>query len=182
MDFEKIRKEVTKEEFINSQLTIGDGCPGMYGYYEYCSDSDSCAECWRKVIEENNIKFKDDKTEEYKVIDALKVISKYCEEKSCPLCEFGVDGGNDCIISYKLTSDCPCYWDIKPIEDKIKPMATIYLVEHIEGRKQYTFISDETLSVGDMVVCDTKFGHSYGRVVDIKQMADDGNKKCWKVK
>ena len=29
MDFEKIRKEVTKEEFINSQLTIGDGCPGM---------------------------------------------------------------------------------------------------------------------------------------------------------
>ena len=182
MDFEKIRKEFTKEEFLNNSPIVVTDCPSDYGYDDsfYCGIK--CRDCWEKVINANNVKFKEDKTKEQKVVNAIKVISKYCEGRSCHLCEFGIDDGNDCIISAKLTSDCPCYWDVKSIEDKIKPVTTIYLVEHTEGRKQYTFISDETLSIGDMVVCDTKFGHSYGKVVDIKQMADDENKKCWKVK
>ena len=181
MDFEKIIKEFTKEEFLNNSPIVVTDCPSDYGYDNSCYYGINCRDCWERVINANNVKFKDDKTEEYKVIDALKVISKYCEGKGCPLCEFGVDGGNDCIISDKLMSNCPCYWDVKSIEGKIKPVTT-YLVEHTKGGKQYTFISDETLSVGDMVVCDTKFGNSYGKVVDIKQMADDENKKCWKVK
>nr|WP_321026468.1 hypothetical protein [Clostridium neonatale] len=185
MNLKKIRESMTKEEFLDSQLTTGDGCPGMYGYKEYCSNSTSCKECWRKAIEENNIKFKDDteqlKSEEGRVVKALELIKNYCEGRICEDCKFDCNGYR-CLIIKCIDHINPSLFEISKLKEAINPISIIYLVEHTEGRKQYTFISDETLSIGDMVVCDTKFGHSYGRVVDIKQMADDGNKKCWKVK
>ncbi len=42
----------------------------------------------------------------------------------------------------------------------------LYEVEHQEGGKRYLFRSDLDHTLDDMVVCETKFGKSYGKMVD----------------
>lgn len=185
MDFEKIKQTMTKEEFLNDdKLTSYSGCPNEHGLKNEnnCFDCDgNCRECWKKAIENNNVKFKDDNTKEKKVIEALKVITNYCKGEFCPGCKFNT-GNSTCIIADKLQCYVPHLWDIKLIEDMIKPKVTIYKVEHREGEQRYSFVSDEKLSLEDMVVCDTCKGKSYGKVVAICKDIDDGYKKCWKVK
>lgn len=41
----------------------------------------------------------------------------------------------------------------------------VYGVEHRVDGKVYDFLSDNSLEVGDFVVCNTKYGQSYGKVV-----------------
>lgn len=41
----------------------------------------------------------------------------------------------------------------------------VYGVEHRIDGKVYDFLSDNSLEVGDFVVCNTKYGQSYGKVV-----------------
>lgn len=55
-----------------------------------------------------------------------------------------------------------------------KKTYTLYEVEHQEGGKRYLFRSLLKRNVGEMVVCDTKFGRSYGQVVEkkIKELTD----------
>ena len=186
MDFEEIKQTMTKEEFLNDdKLTSYSGCPNEHGLKNEnnCFDCDGdCQECWEKAIEKNNVKFKGDKIEEQKVIEALKAVSGYCVGKDCSFCKFGIYGGTDCIISKELTNGCPSYWDIKPIEDIIKPKVTIYKVEHREGQQCYDFTADKELPIGAIVVCDTKHGKSYGRIIATRKDIDDGYKKCWEVK
>ncbi|NFG58161.1 hypothetical protein FC778_05325 [Clostridium botulinum] len=62
MDIEKLRKEMTREEFLNDiNLTNTEGCPNEYKLKEYesckCKDI-TCKECWRNAVKD--IKFKDD--------------------------------------------------------------------------------------------------------------------------
>ena len=42
----------------------------------------------------------------------------------------------------------------------------LYEVEHQEGGKRYLFRSMLGLKIGKIVVCDTRFGKTYGRIVD----------------
>lgn len=70
------------------------------------------------------------------------------------------------------------------LEEKRTP-TVIYNVEHSEGGKLYSFLSDDKLEVGDFVVCNTSMGRSYGRV---KSIATEDKteeelkkyKKCWR--
>ncbi|NFO31457.1 hypothetical protein FDB41_15095 [Clostridium botulinum] len=60
MDIEKLRKEMTREEFLNDRsLTNNEGCPNEYELKEYepCKGI-MCKECWRNAVKD--IKFKDD--------------------------------------------------------------------------------------------------------------------------
>ncbi|KIL06932.1 hypothetical protein SR42_15320 [Clostridium botulinum] len=60
MDIEKLRKEMTREEFLNDRsLTNNEGCPNEYELKEYepCKGI-TCKECWRNAVKD--IKFKDD--------------------------------------------------------------------------------------------------------------------------
>lgn len=184
MNFEKIKQTMTREEFLENEAGACS-CPEKFGFknkYEHNCTEISCKECWTKIINENNIKFKGDATEEQKVIDALKVVQNYCNGKAC--CDCGLYSANNkgCNIRRSLKSAAPAGWEIKELENAIKPQVVIYKVEHSKGGKQYTFITDEDLPIGTMVICDTKYGQSYGKIVDIFKGVDDGNKKCWMAK
>lgn len=68
-----------------------------------------------------------------------------------------------------------------------KKLEQVYFVEHKQGGEQYSFLSDENLAVGDLVICDTKYGRTYGRVRDVKTLELSQEtilayKKCWKPK
>jgi hypothetical protein len=120
------------------------------------------------------------KIEEKKVIEALKVVQNYCNDKVlCIGCKFDLFG--DCTVA-KYAKGIPVKFNINKLENLIKPKVVIYKVEHSKGGKQYTFIADEDLPIGTMVICDTKYGQSYGKIVDIFKGVDDGNKKCWRIK
>lgn len=54
--------------------------------------------------------------------------------------------------------------DYKLVQQKKKYQ--LYEVEHQEGGKRYLFRSDLDHTLDDMVVCETKFGKSYGKMVD----------------
>ena len=179
MNFEKIKQTMTKEEFL--EVKTGDcGCPSSFGLKnknegECCYIT--CKDCWSEAINSNGVIFKGDNLEEQNVIDALKVIKNYCDDKElCIGCKFNVFG--KCMMNL----NCPTSWNIKKLEDLIKSKVAIYKVEHSKGGKQYTFVSDEYLPIGIMVICDTKYGQSYGKIVDMFRGVDDGNKKCWRIK
>lgn len=181
MDFEKITQVMTKEEFLNDRkLTNRSGCPNNYGLKNVKSCGDvPCKDCWKQAIEKGNVKFKSDKSKEQNVIDALNVIRNYCRKKVCEKCDFG--GNNNCTISKFLgDSWSPVGWEIEEIENSIKSKIVIYKVEHSKNGKRYTFISDEDLPVGTIVICNTKYGQTYGKIVDKFKGVDDGNKKCWR--
>lgn len=80
MDIEKLRKEMTREEFLNdTNLTNTEGCPNEYELKEYesCTCKDiTCKECWRNAVKD--IKFKDDievkkLSKELNIIEAMKM-------------------------------------------------------------------------------------------------------------
>ncbi|MBY6932119.1 hypothetical protein [Clostridium botulinum] len=187
MDFENIRKTMTKEEFLdNKKLTNRSGCPSMYKLKDFKRKKiciDECRECWKLAIEKGNIKFKDDKTEELNVINALKVVQNYCEHKqSCQECTFGVKEGI-CEISESLGYGwSPNRYKPERLENLLKPKVNIYEVEHSKNGKLYDFVSDEELSISDMVYCNTRYGHTYGKIIEIRKGTDEGYKKCWEVK
>ncbi|APH20880.1 TPA: hypothetical protein ACXDAY_002191 [Clostridium botulinum] len=61
----------------------------------------------------------------------------------------------------------------------------IYYIEHKPNEKQYKFRSNERLDINDFVICDTKFGRVYGKVVSYEEMEltnaeSEQYKKCWK--
>ncbi|NFE85320.1 hypothetical protein FC754_14475 [Clostridium botulinum] len=64
MDIEKLRKEMTREEFLKYERENNEQCPSDFGLKDiYCSEKDcifnfECEKCWEKSAE--NIKFKDD--------------------------------------------------------------------------------------------------------------------------
>ncbi len=64
MDIEKLRKEMTREEFLKYERENNEQCPSDFGLKDiYCSEKDcifnfECEKCWEKSVE--NIKFKDD--------------------------------------------------------------------------------------------------------------------------
>jgi hypothetical protein len=183
MKFKKIIKTMTKEEFLNNKrLTNHEGCPCIYGLKDVEScEGVTCKECWQLAIEKGNVRFKDDTTNEQKVIDALKVVQDYCFGKDCKECAF--DWPITCKIADSLGSSwAPSGFKLEILEDSIKPQILIYKVEHSKGGKQYTFVADEDLPIGTMVICDTKYGQSYGKIVDAFKGVDDGNKKCWRAK
>lgn len=188
MKFKKITKTMTKEEFLNNEDLINrEGCPNEYGLIinkgksGSCLTRTSCKECWEYAIEKGNVKFKDDEPKEQKVIDALKVVQNYCLSKNCNECAFNKPSA--CEITDSLGSEwSPSGFELKILENSIKPQVIIYKVEHSKGGKQYTFIADEDLPIGTMVICDTKYGQSYGKIVDTFKGVDDGNKKCWRIK
>ncbi|NFI57000.1 hypothetical protein FDA48_11710 [Clostridium botulinum] len=73
MDIEKLRKEMTREEFLNDRsLTNNKGCPNEYGLkkYEPCTGI-TCKECWKNAVK--NIKFKDD-MEDKKLSKELNIL------------------------------------------------------------------------------------------------------------
>lgn len=182
MKFKKITKTMTKEEFFEKEVGYC-GCPDKFNFKnEYIEDCScvTCEDCWLKAIEKNNIKFKNDDPDEQKVIDALKVVKDFCNDKElCIGCKFDLFG--ECQIT-KTLDHVPSFFEIAELEKKIKPQVIIYKVEHSKGGKQYTFIADEDLPIGTMVICDTKYGQSYGKIVDTFKGVDDGNKKCWRIK
>ncbi|MBN3367066.1 hypothetical protein EXM90_18905 [Clostridium botulinum] len=66
-----------------------------------------------------------------------------------------------------------------------KKSFTIYYIEHKPNEKQYKFISNERLNINDFVICDTKFGRAYGKVVSyeeemLTEKESTQLKKCWK--
>ncbi|EKS4345069.1 hypothetical protein QB607_003073 [Clostridium botulinum] len=79
---------------------------------------------------------------------------------------------------------------------EFKKSFTFYFVEHKQDGNQYKFRSDDKLTKGDFVICDTKFGKTYGKVIKIKlieishanfealQVFEEdykqNYKKCWK--
>jgi hypothetical protein len=183
MIFKNITQKMTKEEFFEKE--VGHcGCPDKFNfkneYIENCSNV-TCEECWLKAIEKNNIKFKDDEPEEQKVIDALEIVQDYCLSKeNCKECAFSEP--NACKIADRLGSEwSPSGFELEELENSIKPKVVIYKVEHSKGGKRYTFISDETLPIGSMVCCDTKYGQTYGKIVSWDMGIDNGNKKCWRI-
>ena len=183
MDFEKIKQLMTKEEFLENEAGACS-CPEKFGFknkYEHDCIGISCKDCWIKIINENNIKFKGDATEEQRVIDALKVVQNYCNDKElCLGCKFELFG--DCQVRRTLEGHVPSFFEIENLENLIKPEVVIYKVEHSKGGKQYTFVADEDLPIRTMVYCDTKYGQTYGKIVDWFKGVDDGNKKCWRAK
>lgn len=182
MKFKKITQTMTRKEFLENEAGACS-CPEKFGFkneYEHNCSGINCEECWTKIINENNIKFKNDKTEEENVIDALKVVKDFCNDKElCIGCKFDLFG--ECQIT-KTLDHVPSFFEIAELEKIIKPQVIIYKVEHSKGGKQYTFIADEDLPIGTMVICDTKYGQSYGKIVDAFKGVDDGNKKCWRIK
>lgn len=117
---------------------------------------------------------------EQKIVDILQTVKDFCSKTRCTRCEFYND--NECSIMKSLNSNSPDGWSIKKLENSIKPQVVIYKVEHSKGGKQYTFVADEDLPIGTMVICDTKYGQTYGKIVDWFKGVDDGNKKCWRAK
>ena len=73
---------------------------------------------------------------------------------------------------------------LKVAKDKLENLdkVNIYGVEHAQGGKLYDFISDEELSIGDFVVCDTCMGKSYGVVKKIEKGVNNNHKKCKKLR
>lgn len=66
-----------------------------------------------------------------------------------------------------------------------KKSFTIYYIEHKPNEKQYKFRSNERLNINDFVICDTKFGKTYGKVcsyeeVMLTEKESEQYKKCWK--
>ncbi|HDK7194889.1 TPA: hypothetical protein PTV74_003196 [Clostridium botulinum] len=66
-----------------------------------------------------------------------------------------------------------------------KKSFTIYYIEHKPNENQYKFISNERLNINDFVICDTKFGKVYGKVVsyevmELTNVESEQYKKCWK--
>lgn len=184
MKFKKITQTMTRKEFLENEAGACS-CPEKFGFkneYEHNCSGINCEECWTKIINENNIKFKNDKTEEENVIDALKVVKNYCDEKHCDKCDFGKNVSVCTISTFLGDGWTPAGWEIEELENAIKPQVVIYKVEHSKGGKQYTFIADEDLPIGTMVICDTKYGQTYGKIVDWFKGVDDGNKKCWRIK
>ncbi|NFH00728.1 hypothetical protein FC831_10455 [Clostridium botulinum] len=189
MDFEKIKKEMTKEEFLNyDELGEDSGCPEDYGLIKPlgCLEYKSCRDCWEETIEEGNVKFKGDidmenKTDnckEKQVIEALELVSNFCKDINCSECKFQKDF---CKIK-EFTSNIPMYYKIRELKNIIEEPITIYKVEHIKGGKLYDFVSSEKLKENDMVCCDTKLGETYGKVIKIIKDKDNNYKQCWKVK
>lgn len=67
-----------------------------------------------------------------------------------------------------------------------KKSFTIYYIEHKPNEKQYKFRSNERLNINDFVICDTKFGKAYGKVVSyeeemLTEKESEQYKECWKV-
>ncbi|WP_252214461.1 hypothetical protein [Clostridium sp. VAP41] len=77
MDIEKLRKEMTREEFLKYERENNEQCPSDFGLKDiYCSEKDcifnfECEKCWEKSVE--NIKFKDD-MEDKKLSKELNVL------------------------------------------------------------------------------------------------------------
>jgi hypothetical protein len=79
---------------------------------------------------------------------------------------------------------------MKPLEDKFifqefKKTKAIYHVEHQKNGKLYEFISSQLLPDGEFVVCDTKYGKSYGKIVntefkDLTESEIKEYKECWR--
>lgn len=67
-------------------------------------------------------------------------------------------------ISISQTVIVPTMQKYKLVPQKKKYQ--LYEVEHQEGGKRYLFRSDLDHTLDDMVVCETKFGKSYGKMVD----------------
>ncbi|WP_142415380.1 hypothetical protein [Hathewaya massiliensis] len=97
------------------------------------------------------------------------------------------ENGKECHIELDhLNSEFGCYihydhgfnlYDMRVKANKV------YLVEHNPcDEKTYSFISDDELDVGDMVICNTCYGDSYGKVVDVILEYNTDRKKCYKVK
>lgn len=182
MDFEKIKQTMTKEEFLNDMSGSFDfGCPDEYELEsEECKPGMGCKQCWNQAIETGNVKFKNDISAEQKVIEALKVVKEFCKAcNGCLECKFYIAG--ICLIK-DTTYTKPHIYQIKNLENLLKPQVNIYKVEHREGQQRYDFVSDEELPIGTIVVCDTKYGHTYGKVKFTHKGVDDGYKKCWGVK
>lgn len=119
MDIEKLRKEMTREEFLKYERENNEQCPSDFGLKDiYCSEKDcifnfECEKCWEKSVE--NIKFKDD-MEDKKLNKELNII----EASSMPLgTEFKVifKDGSKCshIVSF---GNCKFYQD-KNVDDSI---------------------------------------------------------------
>lgn len=53
----------------------------------------------------------------------------------------------------------------------------VYYVEHEVGGKLYKFKSKDTLCIGDMAICETSKGNTYGKIVDVKMESDDDYKE-----
>lgn len=66
-------------------------------------------------------------------------------------------------ISISQTVIVPTMQKYKLVPQKKKYQ--LYEVEHQEGGKRYLFRSDLDHTLDDMVVCETKFGKSYGKMV-----------------
>lgn len=67
-------------------------------------------------------------------------------------------------ISISQTGIVPTMQKYKLVPQKKE--CQLYEVEHKEGGKRYLFRSMLKKNIGEMVVCDTKFGKSYGQVVN----------------
>ena len=72
------------------------------------------------------------------------------------------------IEQYRIDNDTTLFGAIREPQHEY----VVYKVEHAVNGKQYKFISDDLLKIGDMVICDTSQGKSYGKVVDIKYIWD----------
>lgn len=74
------------------------------------------------------------------------------------------NSGNIIITFHKRVDGCvPTYTKYKLVRQKKE--YKLYEVEHKEDGKRYLFRSDLDHTLDDMVVCETKFGKSYGKMV-----------------
>lgn len=199
MNIYEIAKQMTKKEFLNNDVLVSkNGCPYQCGLSEvrdFCKDTcfkNTCRECWEFVIDKFDIEFKREKeynkkTAQKNLIKALEDYSNLCKDNViyCGSCVFCQDG--DCML--KLGDNFLPYEEsfggvLKVAKDKLENLdkVNIYGVEHAQGGKLYDFISDEELSIGDFVVCDTCMGKSYGVVKKIEKGVNNNHKKCKKLR
>lgn len=82
-----------------------------------------------------------------------------------------------CVETYIINENTDIFGE--PIEQKQKYI--VYMIEHAVGGKKYSFISTDSLKIGDIVLCDTTQGATYGKVVDV-ELVELTEKKYKKLK
>ena len=84
------------------------------------------------------------------------------------------NSGNIIITFHKRVDGCvPTYTKYKLVPQKNNYL--LFEVEHQEGGKRYLFRSDCDYNLGDIVICQTSLGKSYGKIVYkvIKELTEE---------
>lgn len=185
--FERLRKTITKEDFLNSNI-VNEVCVMSNNLIKDkdCINYKDCKECWSNAIIKNQIEFKDSTDQKpLEFVKALKGIRNYCIEHKTPFgCEgCKLDDNGMCMIGLVVDKDGGLIFDIDSIEELEEqitaPREIIYSIEHCINGKLYDFVSEEQLEVNDIVCCSTAKGVTYGRIKKIRKDINKNYKECW---